>query len=295
MPLLDQAGPVASPVATRPAGALIQELGAVLQSCLNLAFALILDPSLPLVAHQPSRDKVVVVSIQDPLSPLLRLEAIEEVVALEDGRSVRSSAAGHARCAAIHVVRGRDLKVAALNVCGAEPVPDAHRPRGRPLTLDSLTGTNAAHLGVLEGGQDPGHQRRRPRDIVVGHDGNGSLNAGQSLADLEALVGNGRVHDTDLGVVERPGQLVESLALVVGCDKNQLGRLAGKDALQRRAELLKHIMNGRNNDRDVVVCKCWLARDRLRLVGPMADTVDKQPDVAMQPKRSGVLVFDKLN
>lgn len=126
MPLLDQAGPVASPIATRPAGALIQELGAILQSGFNLAFALILDPGLPLVAHQPSRDKVIVVSIQDPLSPLFGFEAVEEIMALEDFRSVRPSAARHARGAAVHVVSSRDLKVAALNVCCSEPVPDAN-------------------------------------------------------------------------------------------------------------------------------------------------------------------------
>lgn len=150
VPLLDQAGPVASPIATRPAGALIQELGAILQSGFNLAFALILDPSLPLVAHQPSRDKVIVVSIQDPLSPLFSLEAFEEVMALEDFRSVRPSAARHAGSAAVHVVSSRNLKVAALNVCRSEPVPDANRPRGRPLALHSLACADAADLGIFK-------------------------------------------------------------------------------------------------------------------------------------------------
>lgn len=283
MPLLDQAGPVASPVAARPAGALVEELGAVLQRRLNLALALVLDPGLPLVADEPARDKVVVVSVQDPLPPLFRLEAVEEVMALEDVGAVGAGAARHARGAAVHVVRGRDLKVAALNVGGAEPVPDADGPGRRPLALDPLAGADAAHLGVLKGGQDPGHQRRRPGHVVVSHDGDGRLDAGQGLADLQALVGNGRVHDADLGVVERPGQLVQRLALVVGGDKNQLGGLAGQDALKRRAQLLKHVMDGRDDDRDIFVGKRRLAGDRLRLVGPVADTVNKQPDVTMQP------------
>lgn len=283
VPLLDQAGPVASPIATRPAGALIQELGAILQSGFNLAFALILDPSLPLVAHQPSRDKVIVVSIQDPLSPLFSLEAFEEVMALEDFRSVRPSAARHAGSAAVHVVSSRNLKVAALNVCRSEPVPDANRPRGRPLALHSLACADAADLGIFKGGENPGHQRRGPGHIVVSHDGDGSRHSRQSLADLESLVGNVCVHDTDPGVVEGPGQLVKSLALVVRRDQNKLVWLTGQDALKRRSKLLKRIMNSRNNDRDVVVGKGWLARDRLRFVGPMADAVNKQPDISMEP------------
>lgn len=67
------------------------------------------------------------------------------------------------------------------------------------------------------------------------------------------------------------------------CDQNQLKRLAGQDALKRRSKLLKRIMNSRNDDRDVVVGKGWLARDRLRLVGPMADAVNKQPGISMEP------------
>lgn len=253
MPLLDQAGPVASPIATRPAGALIQEFGAILQSGFNLAFALILDPGLPLVAHQPSRDKVIVVSIQDPLSPLFGLEAVEEIMALEDFRSVRSSASRHAGGAAVHVVSSRDLKVAALNVCGSEPIPDANRPRGRPLALHSLACADAADLGIFKGGENPGHQGGWPGHIIVSHDGDGSFHGRQSLADLKSLVGNGCIHDTDPWVIEGLGQLLKSLALVVCCDQNQLGRLAGQNALKRRSKLLKRIMNSRDNDRDVFV------------------------------------------
>lgn len=92
----DHAGPVASPVASGPTRALVQKFGAVLQSCLDLTLLVVLDPCLPLVAYQPTSHKVVVVSIQNPLSPLLVLEAVEKVMAREDFRAVGAGTARHA-------------------------------------------------------------------------------------------------------------------------------------------------------------------------------------------------------
>lgn len=80
----NQAGPVAPPVAASPARALVKEFVAVFQRGFDFALVLILDPGFPLVADQPTGDKIVVVSIQDPLSPFLILKSVKEVMAGED-------------------------------------------------------------------------------------------------------------------------------------------------------------------------------------------------------------------
>lgn len=176
--LTDKTGPVAAPVAASPARALVEELGAVLQSGLKLALLLVLDPCLPLMADEPASDKVVVVGVEDVLAPLLGLEALKEVVAGQNLRSVGTSSARHAGCTAIEVVRGRDLEVASLNVSSTEPVEDASGQRAIPDALNSLAGADATNLGVFEGSEDPGHHGRRPGDIVVGHDGELGRNLG---------------------------------------------------------------------------------------------------------------------
>ena len=97
------AGEITSPITTDPAETLAQIFGTVFQSRLDFSLFVILHSDLPVVSIQPSGDKVIVVSIQDPLSPLFGLEAFEEIMALEDFRSVRPSAARHAGSAAVHV------------------------------------------------------------------------------------------------------------------------------------------------------------------------------------------------
>lgn len=87
MSLSDKAGVVASPVATGPAGTLIQELDVVLQGRLDLALLVILNPGLPLVGNQPPGHKVVIIGIELKLAPALSLEAMEEQGALKDFRS----------------------------------------------------------------------------------------------------------------------------------------------------------------------------------------------------------------
>jgi hypothetical protein len=49
MSLRNETSVVATPVASSPTGTLVQELDVVLKSCLNLAFPVVLDPSLPVV------------------------------------------------------------------------------------------------------------------------------------------------------------------------------------------------------------------------------------------------------
>lgn len=255
VPLAREAGPVAAPVAARPPRALVEELGAVFQRRLELAFALVLNPRLPLMADEPPRHKVVVVGVENPLAPFLVFEPVEEVVALQNLRSIGACATRHAGCATVHVVRGRNLKVAPLNVSRAEPVPHPVSQRRIPFAPNALVRADTTHLGILKGGEEPGHERRGPGDVVVGHDGNGSLDLRQGLAHLQALVGNGSVEDADGGISKSSNQLVQGLSLVVRCHQNEFGWLASEDALKRRAKLLKHVMDGWNNNGDILVSK----------------------------------------
>lgn len=200
-----QASPVASPVASCPTRTLVEKLGAILESGFDLAFSLILDPGLPLLADEPSGDEVVVVGIEDPLSPLLILEARKELMAHQDFRPIGASASRHARSTAVNVVRGRDLEVAALNVGCSEPIPGSSGPRSLELALDSLAGSNTTNLVVFEGGQDPGNESGWPRHIVIRHDGDSGRYLRESFTDLNALVGNGGIQNTNVGVAQRVG------------------------------------------------------------------------------------------
>lgn len=286
MLLANETGPVASPVAARPTSALIKELWAIFESRLNLTLAVVLDPCLPLMAYEPACDKVVIVGVENPLSPFLVLETVKEVVALQNFRSVSACATRHARCAAVHVVGSRDLKVAAFNVCGAQPVPQAVGKRSIPLSTDSLVCPNTTHLGVLERSENPGHESRGPGDIVISHDGNGRLDMRQSFTHLKALVGDWSVENTNVRVPEGTSKLIQIFPLIVRCHQDELSRVGSKNALQRVSKLLKHVMNGWNNNRDILACKSWLGRDRLGLVRPMADTVNEKAEIAMDPVAS---------
>jgi hypothetical protein len=104
MSLNAKASVVRPPVATSPAGTLIQELDIVLECGFDLAFLVVLDPGLPLIGDQPSSDEVVVVRIELKFAPPLSLEAIKEQGTLQNLRSEGTRASGHARCATIDTV-----------------------------------------------------------------------------------------------------------------------------------------------------------------------------------------------
>lgn len=84
---------VTSPVASCPTRALVQELHPILQRGFEFTLVVVLNPSLPLVAHEPACDKVVVVSVQDVLSPPFALETIQELGAFQDLGPVRPGSA----------------------------------------------------------------------------------------------------------------------------------------------------------------------------------------------------------
>lgn len=198
--------------------------------------------------------------------------------------SVGAGSARHAGSAAINVVGGRDLEVASFDVSGAQPVEDTSGQRAFPDSLNSLASANPANLRVFEWSQDPGHQRGRPGNIIISHDSDLGSDLGQSFANLETLVGDwGRV-DLDVRMRETSSELLQGSVFLSCGDEHQDVGVAGNDAEQRRAKLLKDIVNGGNDDSDIVSSEGRLGGDGLRLVGPVADTVDKETSVPMEPK-----------
>lgn len=194
---------VAAPIAPRPSRTLIQELDPILKRRLQLALALVLDPGLPTFLYNPASDEVVVISIEVKLAPPLVPETAKELAVVEDFGPVGASSSRHTRGSAVNVVSGRDLKVAALDVSHTEPVPAARREGCSRFPTDSLASTHSAHFGVFERSKNPRHHGRRPRDVVISHDGNGGLDLGKSSANLETLVCTNSEQDLDPWRVER--------------------------------------------------------------------------------------------
>lgn len=177
----------------------------------------------------------------------------------------------------------RDLEVAALNVSRTQPIPYLRRPVSIPLASNSLTSPDPPDFWVLERREDPWHQSRWPGDIIICHNCDGRLNLGKRLAHLDALIGDRCSKNPNLGVLERLGQALEGGSPVVSSDQNELRGLAGQDAHQRWSEFLNSIVNGRDDDCNVLVGESWLGWDGFRLVSPVADAVDQQSEVAMNP------------
>lgn len=281
--LNDQTRPVAPPVASRPSGALVEELHAVLQSRLKLTFSLILDPGFPLVTDEPSCDKVVVVGIENVVPPLFPLKAVKELCTLQNLRAVGAGASRHARRAAIDVVGGGDLKVAALNVSGTQPVEDARLQVGVPLPANSLACSHATNLGVLKRSQDPRHQGLWPFNVVICHDGDGGPDVRQCSTHLHAFVCNVSEENTDPWVVQRVCELFQVIVFGGGGDKDELVWLTGQNALERGAKFFHAVVYRGNHNSHIIGSECWFLWNGLGLVGPVADAVDEKTDVTVEP------------
>lgn len=252
MTLLDQAGPVAAPVAPGPPRALVEELDVVLERRLQLTFLLVLNPRLPLMADKPAAHKIVVVGLEDLTPPLLLHESLKKLVISEDFRSVGASSTRHARGTAVHVVRCRDLKIASLDIGGAQPVPYPEPKSSLPNPLYPLACADTSNLRVLKWGQNPRHHGRWPGNVVIGHNSDASRNLWQGLAHLDALIGVLSAEYADVGRREGFCNPLQILKLVGGCDHNQLVRLCGQNTLKRGSELIKVVVDRGNHNRNII-------------------------------------------
>lgn len=83
--IFSQTSQIAPPIGAHPAQTLAQILGVVLERCLDLALAMVLQLDLPVVCEEPARDEVVVVGVEEVVAaPRLVGEAVGEVGVLED-------------------------------------------------------------------------------------------------------------------------------------------------------------------------------------------------------------------
>lgn len=80
MALGKHAGQIASPIASRPSSALLEEFRVVLKSGLDFDFWMILNISLPAVRDHPTGDKVIIIRIELVFAkpPLLISEIVGE-------------------------------------------------------------------------------------------------------------------------------------------------------------------------------------------------------------------------
>lgn len=86
-----QTSVVTSPIAASPTGTLVKELDVVLKRRLNLAFLVVLNPGLPLICNQPSRDKIIVIGIELELAPSFSFESIKKQGTLQNLRAKGTS------------------------------------------------------------------------------------------------------------------------------------------------------------------------------------------------------------
>jgi hypothetical protein len=127
MPFRQHALHVAPPVASRPAKALLEELGVVFERGAQLGLLAILDVGPPAVGDHPSSNEVVVVTIEliPPEQPVFVSEAIGEGRVLQDHGPIARGPTRQTGDATINVSSGRNFKVASFEVESAQEAPDA--------------------------------------------------------------------------------------------------------------------------------------------------------------------------
>ena len=239
---------------------MIEKLNIVLKCGFDFAFPIVLYPGLPLIRDQPPSDEVIIVSIELELAPAFSLKAIEEQGALQYLGPERTCASGHAGCATINVVGRGDLEVSSLNICSSQPIEQKFGNGTRSDSLDSLTGAYTTNLCVFKGSKEPGYDCPRPRDIVVCHDNDVSLDLGNSLTNLNTLVRNWDVENTNIRCFQRLHKCEKPLIFVRSCDQEKFVGMAREYTLKRLLQFLKVIMDRRDDDGDIFGSKGWFSR-----------------------------------
>ena len=204
------------------------------------------------MGDKPTRDKVIVISIELVLAPALGLEAFEEERALQDSGPECTGTPGHAGCSAIDSMGRRYLEIAAFNVAGAQPIVQSFADLAISYTLHTLICTDCTNFRVLEWCQNPRHDSSWPRDIIISHYDERCFHMRDCLANLDAFVGNRYMKSSDVGCLEGLRKFDELGVLVRGRHQKQLTRLASENALKRFPQLLKVVMNSGHYYRDIV-------------------------------------------
>lgn len=251
MSLSEEARVVTSPVATSPTGALIQELDVVLESGLDLALLVVLDPSLPLVRDKPPGNKIIIVSVELELSPALGLETVEEQRTLEDFGSKGTCPSRHTGSTAINPMGGRNLKITPLDVGCTKPVVNPCGDGASPRPLDSLARADSTYLCVFKWCQEPGYYGSGPRDIIVSHDDKRCPDPGNSLVNLNPFVCNWDMENADGRCFQGLDKGIKTVISVCSRDQKKLIWVASENALERFPQLFKIVVYSGNYYSDI--------------------------------------------
>lgn len=104
---------------------------------------------------------------------------------------------------------------------------------------------------------------------------------------MKTLVGNWSRVDLNVRVRKAASKLLKRGMLLAGSHEHQNARVAGDNAEQRRTKLLKDIVNGGDDDGNVVSRESRVGGNRLGFVDPVADAVDEEAGVSMKPAKEG--------
>lgn len=181
---------------------------------------------------------------------------------------------------------GRDFKVASLNVSRSEPIITKLDDCAGLKSFHSLTRADTTHLRIFKRCQKPGQDGAGPRDIIVCHDNDGSLHLWNRLADLDPLVCDRDMEDSDICRLQRLDKGNELLVFVGSRDQEELIRAARENALDGLPQLVEVIVNCRDDNRDVLGRIRRLRRDREGFVAPMTEKVDDGAEVAVEPEKA---------
>lgn len=247
------AGDVTPPIAARPSQALLHEVGVVLQRGQDLGLFVVLVSDFLVVGHEPAGHEVVVVRVElIPAEPLFVGEAVLEGRVFDDAAAVGNGPSGEARQTAVHVHAGGAVEVPPLEVEGVEVAVNASLETGRLRTLQPLIGPHRAVAVILQRGQDPRQQLRRPEHVVVGKDRNGRADFGDRSNHLSPFVGICHAADSDL---RRPHALDHGRrSLQIGIDRDQedFKRLGDEDAADGVPQLGAGAFDRRDDDGDIL-------------------------------------------
>jgi len=132
-----------------------------------------------------------------------------------------------------------------------------------------LRSAYAAHLLVLERGQHPLQDCRRPDDIVVGKDGDFSSNLWDSLAHLATLVGLWDTDDSDFLAINGRRHPPSIFYIGINRDDYDLVGLSCQTGLDSPAKLVSVSIDGGDNDGNIVGCIGRIRGNRDWLERPM--------------------------
>lgn len=285
----EQTGEVAAPVATSPAKALLQELRIVLQSCLDLAFRVILHVYLVLVVDEPASDEIVIVSVELILikPPLFVGESVRKVDVLENAGTVGTGATRNAGHATVHVAGSSTVEVTAFEVEGTEETIDTLAESWVLSPAKTLACNDAAIDLGLERRQDPLQQLDGPVDIIISKDddlGPNFWNGTSHLASLVGLLDGHASHATLLACGHLGNRLLSFAQIIIDRNENEFIGFVEQDRLDSADQFFALTFESRKDHGHILVGQGGVLRNRNGLEGPERPEVDDEAEISVEAR-----------